>query len=200
MRHKRLVPVAALALILTGCGGAGSTSESATTPPPTTAATTTTTTPTHEQTTSEPVPADNADKSAPAGTDTAVTVTDVRIGAHDGFDRVVYEFGGTGTPGWTAGYVDQAVQDGSGDLVEVGGTSILAVTITGAAYPFDSGVEEYDGPDPLTDPTATVVDEVRFGATFEGMTQSWIGTTTDRPAFTVTTLSNPTRLVVDIAT
>ena len=146
------------------------------------------------------MPADNTDKSAPAAADSAVTVTDIRIGAHEGFDRVVYEFGGTGTPGWTVGYVEQAIQDGSGAEVEIGGTSILAVTITGAAYPFDSGVEEYAGPDPLTDPSATVVEEVHFGATFEGMTQSWIGTTTERPAFTVTTLSNPTRLVVDVAT
>ena len=136
----------------------------------------------------------------PPAADSAVTVTDIRIGAHEGFDRVVYEFGGTGTPGWTVGYVEQAIQDGSGAEVEIGGTSILAVTITGVAYPFDSGVEEYAGPDPLTDPSATVVEEVHFGATFEGMTQSWIGTTTERPAFTVTTLSNPTRLVVDIAT
>ena len=197
MRYNCLVPVAALALILTGCGGSGSTSESATTQPPTTATVATTTS---EPVLADSVPTDNADKSAPASADAAVTVTDVRIGAHDGFDRVVYEFGGTGTPGWTVGYVDQAIQDGSGAEVEVGGTSILAVTITGAAYPFDSGVQEYDGPDPLTDPTATVVDEVRFGATFEGTTQSWIGTTTERPGFTVTTLSIPTRLVVDIAT
>ena len=157
MRHKWLVPVAALALVLTGCDGTGSTSESTTTPPATTTAGAIATNeptneptdkPTDTPTTAEAVPSDNTDKSAPAGADSAVTVTDIRIGAHEGFDRVVYEFGGTGTPGWTVGYVEQAIQDGSGAEVEIGGTSILAVTITGAAYPFDSGVEEYAGPIP----------------------------------------------------
>ena len=147
----------------------------------------------------QPVPSDAAPKIAEATRDSAVTVTDLRIGQHDGYDRVVYEFGGTGTPGWDVRYVDAAVQDASGNDIAVAGTSILEVRITGSAYPFDSGVTEYAGPDPLTEPTATTVAEVHMATLFEGVTQSFIGVNGDRPAFTVTALTGPTRVVVDIA-
>lgn len=147
----------------------------------------------------EPVPTDSAPKTAEQSRDSGVTVTDLRIGHHEGFDRVVYEFGGTGTPGWNVAYVDKAVQDASGKDITVAGSSILEVRITGSAYPFDSGVTEYSGPDPLTEPSATVVAEVQLATLFEGVTQSFIGVNGDRPAFTVTALSEPTRLVVDVA-
>ena len=147
----------------------------------------------------EPVPTDSAPKTAEHSRDSGVTVTGLRIGHHEGFDRVVYEFGGTGTPGWNVAYVDKAVQDASGKDITVAGSSILEVRITGSAYPFDSGVTEYSGPDPLTEPSATVVAEVQLATLFEGVTQSFIGVNGDRPAFTVTALSEPTRLVVDVA-
>jgi hypothetical protein len=53
-------------------------------------------------------PADIEPDTAQASTDAAVTVSDIRIGGHDGFDRVVFEVGGTGTPGWDVRYVDAA--------------------------------------------------------------------------------------------
>lgn len=129
-----------------------------------------------------------------------LTVTNVRVGHHPGFDRVVYELGGTGTPGWQVRYTDRAVQDGSGKPVDVAGQSILEVRILGSAYPWDSGVTQYEGPDPVTDPSAPGIAGVYHTVVFEGATQSFIGVNAERPAFSVDSLENPARLVVDVAT
>ncbi|WP_280274798.1 AMIN-like domain-containing (lipo)protein [Nocardia wallacei] len=132
--------------------------------------------------------------------DARLTVTNVRVGHHPGFDRVVYELGGTGTPGWRVQYTDRAVQDGSGKPVDVAGQSILEVQILGSAYPWDSGVPQYEGPDPVTDPSSPGIAGVYRTLVFEGTTQSFIGVNAERPAFSVDALENPGRLVVDIAT
>ncbi|MCX5043688.1 hypothetical protein OG921_10980 [Aldersonia sp. NBC_00410] len=181
-----LVVIAAAALISSACNEGG------TSTPAATAGTATTTT-------TEPIPADNADKSAEHTTDADLTVRDLRIGRQDGFDRVVYEFGGTGTPGYRASYVHSAVQDGSGKPIEVPGESILQVSITGTSYPFDSGIEPYSGANPLAEPSAEVVNAAYLGAVYEGVTRSVIGVRGAKPAYRISTLSNPTRLVVDIA-
>ena len=109
---------------------------------------------------------------------------------------MVYEFGGTGTPGWTVRYVDRAVQDGSGYPIEVPGQSILEVSLTGTGYPFDTGVDEYSGPNPLAG--SGVVEDVRIATVFEGVTQSFVGLSdTPRPV-SVSLLSDPVRVVVDL--
>ncbi|MBA5847029.1 AMIN-like domain-containing (lipo)protein [Gordonia amicalis] len=141
---------------------------------------------------------DTGPKSAPASEGARLTVTDIRIGAHDGFDRVVYELGGTGLPGWRVSYVDDAVQDGSGFPVDVAGNAILEVRITGSAYPFDSGVEPYDGPDPVRAQPGGSVVEVRSALVFEGVTQSFVGVSEPGRPFSVDVLTNPTRLVIDV--
>lgn len=134
---------------------------------------------------------------APSG-DALVTVTDVRTGRHDGFDRVVFEVAGEGLPGWDVRYVDDPVQQGSGNPVEVAGNAVLQVTVTGAGYPFDTGVEEFSSDGPVPGSGTEVVTEVVFGATFEGTTEAFIGTTTRSP-FRVYLLEGPTRIVVEVA-
>ncbi|MFD4182292.1 hypothetical protein [Rhodococcus sp. NPDC058514] len=112
---------------------------------------------------------------ADASDDAHLTVTGLRVGAHDGFDRVVYELGGIGVPGWAVRYVDLAVQEGSGDVIPISGNAILEVLITGSGYPFDTGVAEYDGPNPLPGEDTELVTEARISGVFEGTTQSWGG-------------------------
>lgn len=137
-------------------------------------------------------------KTAPAGEGARLTVTDIRTGRHDGFDRVVYELGGRGRPGWRVAYVDEALQDGSGFPVEVAGEAILEVQITGSTYPGDSGAEPYDGPDPVRAQPGGSVVEVRGALVFEGVTQSFIGVSEPGAPFTVDVLTDPTRLVIDV--
>jgi len=126
-----------------------------------------------------------------------VTVSDIRIGAHDGFDRVVLEVGGTGTPGWDVRYVDEASSQGKGEPVPVDGDAVLQVTVTGAGYPYATGVEEFAGP-ALTGTGTSAVTEVVYDATFEGTAVAFVGTTTEAP-FRVYALSDPTRIVVEVA-
>jgi hypothetical protein len=183
--------VAATAALVAGCGDGGSGSNA-------TAVTTTTTSTFTDSSTA--APHDALPKRGAPSHDAAVTVSGIRIGHQPGFDRVVYEFGGVGTPGWIVQYADQAIQDASGKVIDVAGRSILDVQITGSAYPFDSGVTPYSGPDPATDPSAPGIAGVYRSGVFEGTTQSFIGVNADRPAFSVSALTNPTRLVIDIAT
>lgn len=56
------------------------------------------------------------------------TLTDLRVGAHDGFDRVVLEFNGPDTPDWNVRYVAQAVGDASGLPIHVTGDAVLEIT------------------------------------------------------------------------
>ncbi|WP_346620337.1 hypothetical protein [Blastococcus montanus] len=136
--------------------------------------------------------AETADPSA----DARVTVRDVRLGGHEGHDRLVFETGGTGVPGWDVRYVDEASAPGSGRPVEVAGNAVLQVRITGAGYPFDTGVEEYAG-GPLTGTGTGAVEEVVFGATYEGTTTAFVGTGTQAP-FRVYLLEDPARVVVEV--
>ncbi|MEZ5150219.1 hypothetical protein ACFWDA_05160 [Rhodococcus zopfii] len=193
MNHRRIAVVAvaaAAALTLAGCADSQSPA------PPASAGTIPTTT---EPAASKNLPVDATDKTSPAEPGSKLTVTDIRTGTHDGFDRVVYELGGTGAPGWRVGYVDRAVQDGSGNEVEVAGGAILQVLIDGSAYPFDSGVDQYSGPQPvLAAPGGSVV-EVNGAGVFEGVTQSFIGIDNPGTPFSVYALTGPARLVIDVA-
>ncbi|MEV0947411.1 hypothetical protein [Rhodococcus sp. NPDC049939] len=142
------------------------------------------------------LPADSGPQSSAASASADLTLTDIRVGRHAGFDRVVYEFAGTGTPGWHARYVDSAAQDNSNRPISVAGDGILQIYIDRITFPYDnSGVRSF----PPVPGTGAVVTEVREGVSWsEGRMQSFIGTTGSERPFTVFTLSGPTRVVVDI--
>jgi hypothetical protein len=143
-------------------------------------------------------PGDTSPDTAEASADARVTVSDIRTGRHQGFDRVVFEAGGTGTPGWDVRYVDAPSSQGSGEPVDVAGDAVLQVTLTGAGYPYDTGVEEFAGPDPLPGQGTANVTEVVFDATFEGTTVAFVGTRAEAP-FRVYLLQDPVRVVVEVA-
>ncbi|WP_430331686.1 AMIN-like domain-containing (lipo)protein [Rhodococcus sp. ACT016] len=144
-------------------------------------------------------PTGTAPQTAAASADAALTITDIRVGKHDGFDRVVYEFGGTGTPGWRAEIVSTATQQGSGKPLAVSGQGILQVLIDGSSMPFMTNVDPYSGPNPLEIQDPVVVTEVRDAGIFEGTDQTLIGLSDRNVSYRVYTLTEPTRLVVDIA-
>ncbi|WP_418276425.1 hypothetical protein ACNHYB_00460 [Isoptericola jiangsuensis] len=139
------------------------------------------------------------DSTGEASADAVLTVTDVRTSEQDGADRVELELDGTGTPGWHVGYVDEAFDEGKGDPVDVDGDAILQVHVTGTAMPMDSGVTEYAG-DPVPGPDGgVVVTEVVYQFVLEGTTTAFVGVDGEPRPFTVTTQSDPTRLVIDVA-
>jgi hypothetical protein len=142
-------------------------------------------------------PANTEPDTGEASADALVTVTDLRIGRHEGFDRVVFEVDGTGLPGWDVRYVDEPLGQGSGLPVEVEGSAYLQVDITGVGLPDDTGVEPYDGPNPLAVGATEVVTEAVIDSTFEGITQAFVGTT-ERVPFRVYLLEDPARVVLEV--
>lgn len=135
------------------------------------------------------------DTSEPSGE--PLTVVAARVGAQDGYDRVVLELaGGRGAPGWSVQYTDDPRQQGSGDPVKVKGAAVLAVIVRGVGYPFDTGVEEVSQ-DPALPPGAKAVTDVVLGSTFEGQYEAFIGTSGRLP-FRVFRLSDPARVVIDV--
>ncbi|WP_198588503.1 AMIN-like domain-containing (lipo)protein [Geodermatophilus chilensis] len=194
------------AALLAGCGGGDpATSPSASTGEATAASSSAASSSTAPSSEAEDTPTDAAPfegdtqpATREASADAQVTVSEIRTGRQDGYDRVVLEMGGTGTPGWDVRYVDQAYAQGTGDPVEVAGEAVLQVTVTGAGYPFDTGVEEWAGPDPLPGNGTQTVTEVAWDATFEGTSVAFVGTTGEAP-FRVYALEDPTRVVVEVA-
>jgi len=127
-------------------------------------------------------------------------LTDVTVGSHEGYDRVVFTFDGE-LPGYDIGYVDGPVtEDGSGEPIEVGGTHAISVRMSPASGALLTGetVEmTYDGPNRIEGPGQTVVEVVRAGD-FEAQLTWAIGVEGEQP-FKVSTLTGPTRIVVDVA-
>jgi|tagenome__1003787_1003787.scaffolds.fasta_scaffold20212991_2 hypothetical protein len=204
------VPGVFLAAVLTGsllagCGGddpaaaPAATGASTTSAASTTSETSTPAAPSDEDggTAAPSFPADTSPDTQDASPGAAVTVTDVRLGHHDGFDRVVLEVHGTGRPGWDVRYVDVAVSQGRGEPLKVAGDAIVQVTITGAGYPYDTGETEFANREPITVGGTKAVTEVLFDATYEGTTVAFIGTTGKVP-FRVYALQDPARVVVDV--
>ena len=133
---------------------------------------------------------------APAGAQSTPTLVDVRAGSHTGYDRVVFEFRGA-VPEHRIRYVDQLVEDGTGDPVSVAGAADLEVVFEGA------NAHEEDGSPTISprrfSPRLPAVKEIAQLGDFEAVVSYGIGVDQRRP-IQVSTLSNPSRLVVDIST
>jgi hypothetical protein len=134
-----------------------------------------------------------------AGSGNGLGLTDVRTARHDGYDRVVFELDGSGTPGWYVDYTDDPVADGSGEPVALEGTAYLSVVLRGMGLPFDTGVAAYGDDSTRVPGTGTEgITEVAPGGVFEGDQQAYVGLTGEQRAFRVLALDHPTRVVVDV--
>jgi hypothetical protein len=101
-------------------------------------------------------------------------IHDADLGAHDDFDRAAFRVTGEGAPGWTARYVDDPIQDGSGHPAEVDGDAVIEIRMTGATYPDDTDDAWVD--EILTLDGDAIV-EVESATIFEGYQQVFVGTT-----------------------
>jgi predicted small secreted protein len=211
-RRAAVLPILVLtATVLVGCGGGDddSTAGATSTEPSSSAPATTSGSATggnggtdgdtggDGSTDAPPFPANTEPDTGQASSDSFVTVTDVRTGRHDGFDRVVFEVDGTGTPGWDVRYVDAATAQGSGADIPVEGDAILQVTITGIGLPTETGIDEYDGSQPLPGNGTEMVTEVVWDSTFEGTSVAFVGMTDELP-FRVYLLEDPARVVLEV--
>ncbi|MDN6661329.1 MAG: hypothetical protein L0L26_05630 [Corynebacterium variabile] len=127
------------------------------------------------------------------GPGTQLDITEVRAGTHDGYDRIVLEMDGTGTPGSVLRLTENPTADGSGFPVEYTGEQALTVAVHGITY---NGVE----PSVSGIPAGSVASVKAMGA-FEGTQLIVIGLTDGDITLddiSATTLDSPTRLVIDI--
>ena len=91
---------------------------------------------------------------------------------------------------------DPIIDSPRGEPVEVAGDATLVIS-AGAWMPNPEG-DGYDGPRELVPVNVQTIRELEQIENFEGMNSWAIGLDRERP-FTVETLENPQRLVVDIS-
>ncbi|MGE5597351.1 MAG: hypothetical protein ACM3S1_15100 [Hyphomicrobiales bacterium] len=123
-----------------------------------------------------------------------ITLADVRVGKHEAADRIVFEFEGDALPGAEVKYDDHATACGSGQNVTVGGEAMLVVEIDHAQAHDNQGATT--APTSVEGPGQTIV-EAKSTCDFEGHVDYVIGTTGEKN-FKVSTLQNPTRIVIDV--
>jgi hypothetical protein len=127
--------------------------------------------------------------------DTLSTVTDVRVGTHDGFDRVTFDIAGGGLPGWFVEYEQDPTSDGSGLPIEVDGAYTLRVVLTGIAIPPDAEAETFL--DDVAGPDGGIITEVVNDTVFEGHHTFVVGLD-ERAPYRIARLDDPTRIVLDL--
>ena len=188
-RLKRLSGLAVTVLVLSGCFGSAASPSSAPSDPPSGAPTTepsTSAPPSVAPSTSatpasvEPIPsADLGEFSCElpvveSATVPLANIVDVRVGTHDDYDRVVFEFE-QGLPEFTLAEVTPPfTQDGSGAPVAVEGESFLSLTMRGGSKQTDEGTSSYDGPTDFDPGFETLVDLVE-GGDFERQSTWYLG-------------------------
>ena len=204
---SRILVAGLAASLLAACGGGG---ESTPTMTPGQATTTAPDTATTEPTTTEPAPAPPGPPfgtepvSGPAVPGGTALLTNVRLGRHEGFDRVVFEFRPGASPGYQVRYVQSPiVEDGSGKRVAVAGDAYLSIRMEPASG-FDlegTSGQVYTGPVRIGGSGAgtTVVLEVVRTGDFEAVL-TWVAGLEDRAPFRVLRLAGPPRIVVDVQT
>lgn len=122
----------------------------------------------------------------------------VRIAEHDendGFDRIVFEWS-AGPPVPAVSYVASAAQCGSGAAVNPAGDATLQARFSNAAAHNEQGQATF-GSQNLPGPGKSIEQAIQI-CDFEGVVAWAIGVDDNRP-FTVSTLSNPPRVVIDVA-
>ena len=131
-----------------------------------------------------------------SGTVPRANITDVRVGTHDGYDRIVFQFRGgipefdiaSATPPFTA--------DPSGQPLTVNGSAFLSITLHGGTKQTDSGASSYSGPRNFAVEFPTLVNLVE-GGDFEAVSTWYVGLS-DMSCLRVSTLTEPDRLVIDL--
>lgn len=139
--------------------------------------------------------ADPAPKTQRPSVPSRLVVVGVRVGAHEGFDRVVVDLEGDGDPGWFVDYTSTPMQETVGQPLQVAGNSFLNINVDGTVYPFELG-KDNNVPVTMAGDTGNVIDVISAG-TYEGRSQVVVGLRSELP-YSVQVLENPTRVVVDI--
>jgi predicted small lipoprotein YifL len=133
-----------------------------------------------------------------------MNLKDVRVGAHGGFDRIVFEFqepdpnpaGNGGIPRYEIRQAKPPFSEDPSDIpIDVEGDAFARIIFQGASgYDFD-GNATYDGQRRLTPGFGTLAQVVE-GGDFEA-TNTWILGLSRPTCWEIQALHNPERLVID---
>ena len=130
--------------------------------------------------------------------DPGPNLTDLGVGDHPGFVRIVFDLTGDGQPLYFVGYEDPPFVEISGEEVDVDGNAFIYVNISPAlTYDIDTFEPTYTGDEELRPGFEPIV-EIQFLGDFEATMEWVIGLDSERP-FTVDIFQGPLRLVIDIA-
>jgi len=137
--------------------------------------------------------ADMQSRESIEGRDQAIAA--VRAAAHDGYTRVVIDFtGGDKTLQWFTSYSETATLEASGKVVPMPSKAILMVRLPALHEPSSSTETVLHGDQPAT--VLGSVLKTYVEAPFEGQATVFIALDSQHP-YHVSTLTNPTRLVID---
>lgn len=138
------------------------------------------------------VPAQSVEPPAPA----TPVLTGIRTGANPDFDRIVLDFSGP-PPQVSSRFVDELIQDGSGDIEWLTGAAFAEVQTTPAQAHDDAGNSSYDWPRKFRTRDLTNVMAVAITGDYEGYLSIGVGMR-KQTWVTVFTLTAPTRVVIDV--
>jgi hypothetical protein len=131
-----------------------------------------------------------------ASTTDRAQITDVRVGTHEGYDRVVFEFASGLPDAVIEGVLPPLYADPSGLEMDVAGSAFLRVTMHGASKISPEGGRTYNGSTNFAPGFDRLVQLIE-GGDFEAVSTWYLGL--DGPGcYRVLTLASPSRLVIDI--
>jgi hypothetical protein len=123
-------------------------------------------------------------------------ISDVRVGTHDGYDRVTFQFAAGIPQTVVEGVLPPFFADPSGQSIEVKGTVFLKVIMNGGTRFSPDGSLSYVGSINFLPGFPQLV-QLREGGDFEAVSNWYIGLN-GGGCYRVMTLMSPARLVIDI--
>ena len=138
-------------------------------------------------------PFSTAPKSAP-GSGGQVRLSNLATGCHSTFDRFVVR-ARFGTPSYNVRYVRRIIADGSGAVVRLKGTKRIRIIVQNARGHTQAGRPTIPNVDT---PLCPNLRQVKTAGDFEGVVTFGLGLRR-KTGFRVFRLTNPKRLVVDVA-
>ncbi|HEY9475929.1 MAG TPA: hypothetical protein VIS06_19020 [Mycobacteriales bacterium] len=133
----------------------------------------------------------------PAPAPVIPTLVAIRAAHHPGYDRLVFEFRGGLPQRHDVNYVPVVIADGSGEPVPLAGDAFLHVVFSPAVGHDDAGHGTF-GPTRRTTALPQII-QVATAGDFEAVLSFGVGLARRTP-FHVFTLTNPSRVVIDVTT
>jgi hypothetical protein len=140
----------------------------------------------------------SAEATHPVAVPPVPVLTHVRVGRHPGYDRMVFQFTGP-IPSYRVQPVASLAEDGSGEPVWPGSPNLLQIRLEPAQAHTDDGQTPLTATALQTFANLPVLRQYRLVGDFEGVVTYGLRLGLHRPNLRVTELTNPNRLVVDLA-